>query len=279
MNSKYSENDSDALQMYFDQIKRYPLLTAEQEQDLSRQIKNGSKEALQQLIHSNLRLVVRIARGYANDPQSVLDLIQEGSIGLMRAAEKFDFKKNVRFSTYASWWIRQAITRAITNKQRMIRLPHRKEYALRRIRRTAALLEQQMMRPPTTQEIANEMGMDSDAVSDILGMGNGMVSLHANLGDDNGILMDVVEDYSYCPDKSVMQEIMHEETLEMLDCLHEREKNVIQCRFALNGEQRHTLKSIGERYGISPETVRQIEMRALRKLQDFALRMREYACA
>ncbi len=276
---KYSNYDSDSLQSYFDQIKRYPLLTAEEECELSQKIRAGSSEALQKMIHSNLRLVVRIARGYASDSQMVLDLIQEGSIGLMRAAEKFDYRKNVRFSTYASWWIRQAITRAITNKQRMIRLPHRKEYALRRILRTVQALEQKMMRTPDEYEIAAELDMDHEDVVEILGMADKMISLESNLRNESGTLMDVVEDYSYCPDKHLMQRVVEEETMRMLQGLLERERLIILSRFALNGEQRQTLKSIGERLGISPETVRQIEIRALRKLQKSAEQMREYACA
>ncbi|AFG37955.1 sigma-70 family RNA polymerase sigma factor [Spirochaeta africana] len=279
MKAKRNELDTDALQTYFAQIKQYALLTAEQEQQLSRQIMAGDEDAMQRLIQCNLRLVVKIAKAYASDSQNLMDLIQEGNIGLMKAAEKFDHRKNARFSTYASWWIRQSITRAIANKRRMIRLPHRKEDALRRIKRTALSLQQTLMRLPTTDEIAAEVGMSHEDVLEIMQFSGSTISLQAAINEDSGTLMDIVEDYSYCPDREVMREAVHQETLQLLDGLRERERRILLYRFALLGGERSTLKCIGQRMGISPETVRQIEMRALRKLQKTAEPLYSYAHA
>ncbi|MFW6363950.1 MAG: sigma-70 family RNA polymerase sigma factor [Spirochaeta sp.] len=279
MKLKNADQEYDALQMYFLQIKRYPLLDAEQEKELSRRILDGDTEAVQILIQSNLRLVIKIAKAYAANAQNLLDLIQEGNIGLMKAAEKFDHRKNARFSTYASWWVRQSITRAISNKQRMIRLPHRKEDALRRIKRSSLALQQKFMRLPTTEEIAADIGMPCDEVIEILRVSGATISLQAMINDESGTLMDIIEDYSYSPDKALMQEAVHQETLRLLEGLRERERKILLRRFALLGGDRSTLKCIGKSLGISPETVRQIEMRALRKLQKTADPLYAYAHA
>lgn len=267
MNNKKTDNDIDALQAYFSQIKRYQLLTADQECRLSEQIIAGDSSAIQTLIQANLRLVVKIAKAYTSDQNYLLDLIQEGNIGLMKAAEKFDFRKKARFSTYASWWIRQSITRAIANKQRTIRLPHRKEEILRRVKRTSLLLQQQLMRSPTTEELAREMKMDHLELIEILQLSAPTASLQALINDDSSTLLDVIEDNSYDPEARLMKEAVEEETMDLLQGLRDRERKILQYRFALFGTERCTLKSIGRQMGISPETVRQIEMKALRKLR------------
>jgi RNA polymerase primary sigma factor len=263
-----SNNSEDGLRSYYSAIKRVPLLTAEEERELSTRVFAGDEEARRRLIEANLRLVVKIARAYVTPDMPLLDLIQEGNVGLIKAAEKFDGERLVRFSTYASWWIRQAITRALVNSRRAIRLPHRKEELLKRIQRTYSILTQTLQREPTPGEIAKELHVSLDLVAEIIGMAATLVSLESEGGEDSGSIIDVYEDYSYSPDGEIMKTCAREETLEMLGLLLEKEKRILMYRFEFFGGRRHTLKSIGAELGISPETVRQIEKRALRKLKE-----------
>jgi len=268
---------NETLQAYFDQIKRTPLLSFEEEIELSKRIQRSDDAAKQRLIEANLRLVVKIAKGFLTTDVALLDLVQEGNLGLIRAASKYDYRKNVRFSTYASWWIKQAISRALSNKRRPIRLPHRKENALRKIQRAQTVLSQSLMREPTNQEIGKEVGLDCAEVEKICGLANTMVSLDSEINDeDSGTFHDVFEDYSYSPDAVLMKDSMREETLRFLDRLKERERQILLHRFAFVGGKKHTLKSISEEMGISPETVRQIEIRALKRLRQEADVLREY---
>ena len=268
---------NETLQAYFDQIKRTPLLSFEEEIELSKRIQRSDDAAKQRLIEANLRLVVKIAKGFLTNDVALLDLVQEGNLGLIRAASKYDYRKNVRFSTYASWWIKQAISRALSNKRRPIRLPHRKENALRKIQRAQTVLSQSLMREPTNLEIGKEVGLDCAEVEKICGLANTMVSLDSEINDeDSGTFHDVFEDYSYSPDAVLMKDSMREETLRFLDRLKERERQILLHRFAFVGGKKHTLKSISEEMGISPETVRQIEIRALKRLRQEADVLREY---
>jgi RNA polymerase primary sigma factor len=260
----------DALRSYYSVIKRIPLLSAEEERQLSTRVFAGDEAARRHLIEANLRLVVKIARGFVTPDMPLLDLIQEGNIGLIKAAEKFDGERNVRFSTYASWWIRQAITRALVNSRRAIRLPHRKEELLKRIQRTYSILTQSFQREPSVTEIARELRVSEESVADVIGMAASLVSLETDGGEDSGSIIDIYEDYSYSPDGELMKSCSREETLDMLGLLLEKEKRILMYRFEFLGGERHTLKSIGAELGISPETVRQIEKRALRKLKDSA---------
>jgi RNA polymerase primary sigma factor len=270
-------NTDDVLKTYFDQIKAAPLLTFEEELELSRRIMEGDEAARQRLIESNLRLVVKIAKAYMSNDVSLLDLIQEGNLGLIHAAQKYDFKKQVRFSTYASWWIKQAITRSLANKRRTIRLPHRKEDALKKIQKAYNTLSQLYMRRPSTDEIAAEVGLPQEEVEYIMNIANGMVSLDADAGDeDSTALIDLCEDYTYSPDMEFMRNSVREDTLKFLEKLMEREKKILMYRFRFFGGDRYTLKEIGDEMGISPETVRQIEMRALRKFKEEAADLKEY---
>lgn len=270
-----SNSQSDTLQAYYAQIRRSPLLTGDEEKALSRRIQAGDSEARKTLIESNLRLVVKIAKAYVTPDTTLADLIQEGNLGLLKAASRFDYRKDVRFSTYAAWWIRQAITRSMANRRRTIRLPHRKEDALKRIQRAYNFLSQALMRPPTTGEIAEEVHMTTEEVVEIMHAAVAPVSLDSEINDDNGTIMDLLEDYSFSPDAQVMSDILREETLASLNTLKERERDVISYRFALNGGERYTLKRVSDTMGISPETVRQIEMRAIRKLRREAEHLRE----
>jgi RNA polymerase primary sigma factor len=265
-----TESDSyeDGLRSYYSAIKRIALLSAEEERELSSRVFQGDEEARRSLIEANLRLVVKIARGFVTPDMPLLDLIQEGNVGLIKAAEKFDGTRNVRFSTYASWWIRQAITRALVNSRRAIRLPHRKEELLKRIQRTYSILTQILQREPTVSEIAKELRVSEELVSDVIGMAATLVSLENDGGEDSGSIIDIYEDNSYSPDGDLLKSCSREETLEMLELLLEKERRILMYRFEFLGGKRHTLKSIGAELGISPETVRQIEKRALRKLKE-----------
>jgi RNA polymerase primary sigma factor len=266
----------DPLKTYFNQIKETPLLSFEEELDLSKRIEEGDPEARKQLIEANLKLVVKIAKTFKTSDVALLDLIQEGNLGLMKAAEKFDFRKRVRFSTYASWWIKQSIVRALSNKRRAIRLPHRKEEKIRKINKAINMLSQKYMRQPDISEIAGELGMTEKEVRNLLSVSNHIVSLDSETNDVAGTLQEVLEDYSYDPDHEFMKKSLREETLKYLESLKEKEREIIKYRFSFYGGKKYTLKTIGARMGISPETVRQIEMKALSKLKELAGNLKEY---
>src|SRR6056297_4365887 len=183
--------DDDTLKAYFSQIRKTPLLSFEEELELSRKIEKGDEEARKQLIEANLRLVVKIAKAYVSNDVGLLDLVQEGNLGLLKAASKYDHRKKVRFSTYASWWIKQSITRALSNKRRSIRLPHRKEDALRRIQRTFNVLSQRLMRTPTVEEVGEEVGLKPEEVTEILNISTAVVSLDSDLNEDSGTFHDI----------------------------------------------------------------------------------------
>ncbi len=275
---KKRERQQDALRSYFDQIKKTPLLTADQEKELSRRVLKGDDEAFRQLVEANLRLVVKIAKAFMTCDLSLLDLIEEGNLGLMRAASKFDHHRNVRFSTYASWWIKQAIVRSLSNKRRAIRLPHRKEELLRKISKATSSLSQTLMREPTDAEIATEVGVETCDVRSLMGMSYAVVSLDGDSNDDSGSLKDVFEDYSYDPGQELMRKSLREDTMRSLDLLPVKEKEILLYRYSFHGGKRYTLKKIGDKMGISPETVRQIEIRALRRLGETASELRDYVC-
>ncbi len=270
------ESKEDALRAYFAQIKKSQLLTFEEELALSKRVLNGDDAARQTLIEANLRLVVRIAKKYMTRDVSLLDLIQEGNLGLIKAASKYDFHKHVRFSTYASWWIKQAIVRALSNKRRTIRLPHRKEEKLRKINKAYNSLSQELKRTPNIEEIAEELGLKIREVETIVQLSNAVVSLDGPTQEDSGTLQDVIEDTSYVPEKDLLREDLRERTLKFLETLLDKEKQILLYRFAFYGGKKYTLKKIGDEMGISPETVRQIEIRALKKLKESAQELREF---
>jgi RNA polymerase primary sigma factor len=273
--TKYDDSDL-TLHAYLEEISRYNLLNYEEELDFSRRIEKGEHEALNSLINANLRLVVKIAKAYVSPEMGLMDLIQEGNLGLIKAAEKYDYRKEVRFSTYASWWIKQSISRAITNKRRAIRLPHRKEEALKRLQKISEEFSQEFFRQPSIEELAAYTSMDEREVSSVLDLASSTVSLDSEINMNNGTLLDVLEDNTYSPDGELVRKSLKEDTRRFLDILREREKTILMYRFAFDGDKKHTLKMIGEKMGISPETVRQIEMRALKKLRVQAEPIREY---
>jgi RNA polymerase primary sigma factor len=268
-----SEN---SLKTYFNQIKGTPLLTFEEEANLSKRIQNGDEYARRKLIEANLKLVVKIAKAFKNNEITLLDLIQEGNLGLMKAADKFDYRKNVRFSTYASWWIKQSIVRALSNKRRAIRLPHRKEEKLRKINKAMSFLSQKHMRKPELKEIAVEMGMNEKEIIAILNISDPIISLDSENSNDSGSLFEIFEDNSYNPNDDLMKKSLREETMKSLHLLKEKERKIILYRFSFLGGKKYTLKKIGKKMGISPETVRQIELRALTKLKESAEDLKDF---
>ena len=277
MNKNNHYQADDVLKAYFNQIKGISLLSFEEELALSKLIQKGDTAARQKLIEANLRLVVKIARAFLNADVSLMDLIQEGNMGLIHAAEKYNYAKNVRFSTYANWWIRQSISRYMTNKRRAIRLPHRKEEVLKKIQRAFHVLSQRLHHQPSHEEIALEIGVPVEDVEFILNMSS-MVSLEMETGEDSSIV-DLHEDYTYSPERALMKKVCRNDTLRFLNCLKDKEKRILMYRYQLNGGERYTLKRISSKMGISPETVRQIELRALRKIKANADELRSVMAA
>ncbi|MDR2376429.1 MAG: RNA polymerase sigma factor RpoD/SigA [Treponema sp.] len=267
------------LQTYFNQIKAFPLLSFEEALELSKRIQQGDEDARRRLIEANLRLVIKIARTYVASGVPLMDLIQEGNLGLIRAAEKYDYTKNIRFSTYASWWIRQAISRYISNKQRVIRLPHRKEVLLYRIRKAYQSLSQSLMHQPSPGEIADYLGLPVEEVDRIIKAGDGIISLEMDAGPDESVAIeDLHEDYTYNPEQAFLRKSARADTIRFLGMLKDKEKRILMYRYQLNGCKDHTLKTIGNKLGISPETVRQIEIKALKKIRNHAEELRDCVC-
>jgi RNA polymerase primary sigma factor len=279
MNKKQTVDSEDVFKAYLNKIKAVRLLSFEEELELSKRIQEGDETAKNQLIEANLRLVVKIARRYMTSDVAFLDIIQEGNLGLIRAAEKYSHLKNVRFSTYANWWIRQSITRYLSNRRRTIRLPHRKEEVLRKIQKAYHILSQSFMRQPSTEEIANYLGIPKKEIAFILSMTNELIPLEIDsANDENTSIVELHEDYTYNPEWDMMRKTVHDETLRFLDRLKDREKRILMYRYQLNGCERHTLKTIGAKMGISPETVRQIEIKALKKMRANAGEFRDSVC-
>jgi len=259
----------DTLKIYYERVKQIPLLSAEEERDLSMRIQSGEEAARSRLIEANLRLVIKIARAFANFDVPLIDLIQEGNMGLIKAAERFDYRRNVRFSTYASWWIKQAVTRSLVNSRRAIRLPHRKEELIKRIHKTYGYLSQSLAREPTRGEIASELGIEEHFVHEAMEMSSSIMPLEGDNDDEEaGSVLDVYADDTYSPDAELMRNSLREKTVTLLEALMEKERQVLIYRFEFYGNKKRTLKGIGQAMGISAETVRQIEKRAIRKLRE-----------
>ncbi|NLE74620.1 MAG: RNA polymerase sigma factor RpoD [Actinobacteria bacterium] len=260
---------TDPVRMYLKEIGRVRLLTAEEEVTLAKRIERGAILAKHQLIEANLRLVVSIAKRYHTDGMSFLDLIQEGNLGLIRAVEKFDYRKGHKFSTYATWWIRQAITRAIADKARTIRIPVHMVEKINKLIRVQRQLIQNMGREPAPEELAEEMGMTVTEVREIVKISQTTVSLETPIGEEeDSELGDFIEDEEAVRSFDVVATQLDKDTVSAaLSSLPYRERKVIELRFGLKGEHPRTLEEVARRFGVTRERIRQIEAKALSKLQ------------
>lgn len=269
MTAPSSVRMNDPVRMYLKEIGRVPLLNADQEIDLAKRIENNDDEAKQELAEANLRLVVSIAKRYVGRGMSFLDLIQEGNMGLMKAVDKFDYRLGFKFSTYATWWIRQAITRAIADQARTIRIPVHMVETINKLIRIQRQLLQDLGREPTPEEIGAEMDMSTDKVREILKIAQEPVSLETPIGEeDDSHLGDFIEDKdATSPDQHASYELLKEQLEEVLDTLTDREENVLRLRFGLNDGRTRTLEEVGRVFGVTRERIRQIEAKALRKLR------------
>ena len=260
---------NDPVRMYLKEIGRVPLLSAEEEIKLALRIEQGDEEAKRRLAEANLRLVVSIAKRYVGRGMLFLDLIQEGNMGLIKAVEKFDYQKGFKFSTYATWWIRQAITRAIADQARTIRIPVHMVETINKLIRISRQLLQELGREPTAEEIAAEMDMSPDKVREILKIAQEPVSLETPIGEeDDSHLGDFIEDQdALAPADAAAYELLKEQLEDVLDTLTEREENVLRLRFGLDDGRTRTLEEVGKVFGVTRERIRQIEAKALRKLR------------
>ncbi len=261
---------ADPVRMYLKEIGRIPLLNREQEIRLAQRVEAGDLEAKKELTDANLRLVVSIAKKYIGRGMTFLDLIQEGNKGLIRAVEKFDWTKGFKFSTYATWWIRQAITRSIADQARTIRIPVHMVETINKLMRTARRLMQDLGREPTPEEIGKEMEIDPDKVREILKISQNTTSLESPVGDgdDNSVLGDFIsDDRQLSPYESTSKQMLRENVEEVLSALSDREAKVLRMRFGLNDNKMMTLEEVGKRFGVTRERIRQIEAKALRKLK------------
>ena len=259
----------DPVRMYFKEIGKVPLLTADEERDLAIRIEQGDEEAKKKLCESNLRLVVSIARRYLNRGLSFLDLIQEGNLGLIKAVEKFDYTKGYKFSTYATWWIRQAITRSIADQARTIRIPVHMVETINKLIRISRQLLQEYGREPTSEEIAKEMGISVEKVREIKKISQDPVSLETPIGEEeDSHLGDFIPDEDIpSPVDAAAYSMLQKQLREVLDTLSEREKKVLILRFGLDDGRPRTLEEVGREFNVTRERIRQIEAKALRKLR------------
>jgi len=262
---------SDPLRLYVRQIGDGPLLTREEERELARRKDAGDEEAKRKLIESNLRLVMSITRHYTRAGVPLLDLIQEGNLGLIRAVEKFDYRMGFKLSTYATWWIRQSITRALADQGRTIRLPVHVAEQVRRLMRARRVLAQKLNRDPTIAELSKESGFPEKRVEQLLDLVEDPVSLETPVGDGESLYGDLIEDTkSDRPEESTAIHLRHRELAQALAHLNPRMREVLELRFGLSGRDPKTLEEVGERMGVTRERVRQLESRALRELRTVA---------
>jgi len=263
------KNSMDSVRMYLKEIGKIDLINFEKEVELAKAIEKGSDEARAHLINANLRLVVSIAKKYIGRGLTFLDLVQEGNQGLMRAVEKFDWKRGFKFSTYATWWIRQAITRAIADQAKTIRIPVHMVETINKVYKATRALTQRLGREPTIEEIAGEVGITVEKVEEIYRISQDTTSLATPVGDDeDSFLGDFIEDLTQpSPYEETSKELLRESIEEVLDSLDEREAKVLSLRFGLMGETPKTLEEVGKIFNVTRERIRQIEAKALRKLR------------
>ena len=262
---------NDSMRVYLHEIGKIPLLTPEQERQLSEKAAAGDKDARAQLVNANRRLVVSIARKYTGNGSSLLDLVQDGNIGLIKAADKYDPKKDCRFSTYATWWIRQTIGRGLADKGRAIRVPVHVHEMMSRVHRTAGELEEKLGRMPDSEEIAEALDISREKVEMALMLRRDVISLETPITDDADLSIGdmVFDDEAYRPDANIYNDALGSELSRVMrDVLTEKERDVIILRFGLAGTMPMTLEEVGQVFGVTRERIRQIEAAALRKLRD-----------
>ena len=262
----------DSVKMYLREIGKIPLLSQEEEQELARRVVKGDKKARDKMIEANMRLVVSVAKKYSGRGLDFLDLIQEGNTGLLRAVEKFDPDKGFKFSTYATWWIRQAVTRAIADQARTIRIPVHMVETINKLLRASRKLTAELNREPTTEEIAKEMDIDVEKVDYIMRIKQDIASLDQSVGkdgdDEDSVLGDFVEDEErISPEDSAANQMLKEQLAEIISTLSEREQKIIKLRFGIGGGRPHTLEEVGAEFSVTRERIRQIEAKALSKLR------------
>jgi len=262
----------DSVRLYLREIGKIPLLTPEEEAELAQKIVEGDQKAKNKMVESNMRLVVSIAKRYGGRGLDFLDLIQEGNTGLLRAVEKFDPAKGFKFSTYATWWVRQAITRAIADQARTIRIPVHMVETINKVLRTTRKLTTELNREPTNEEIAKELGLEPEKVDYVMRIKQDIASLDASVGregdDEDSVLGDFVEDEERdSPEESAANQILKEQLSEIIATLTDREQKIIRLRFGIGGGRPHTLEEVGAEFDVTRERIRQIEAKALSKLR------------
>jgi RNA polymerase primary sigma factor len=263
---------ADPIRTYLKEIGGVSLLSAKDEVRLAKLIEKGDQNAKNALIEANLRLVVSVAKRYMGRGLNLLDLIQEGNLGLIRAVEKFDYRKGFKFSTYATWWIRQAVSRAIADQSRTIRIPVHMVDAINRVTRAQRELVQDIGRQPSAAEIGKQLDLPPDKVEELLELARETVSLEAPMGDTEASLADFIEDeHTRQPDQLTARKIMKEDLRKTLDGLPDRERKIIELRYGLGGNDPMTLEQVGQVFGVTRERIRQMEIRTLRRLQKFRM--------
>lgn len=274
LNGAYNDDiTDDSVRMYLREIGKIPLLSLEKETELAEKAMQGDQRAKDKMAEANMRLVVSIAKRYSGRGLELLDLIQEGNTGLLRAVDKFDPSKGFKFSTYATWWIRQAITRAIADQARTIRIPVHMVETINKLMRTSRRLTQELNREPTNQELAKEMDMDVEKIEYIQKIKQDITSLDAGIGRDGeegeeSTLGDFIEDEdTTSPEESATVQLLKEQVREILSTLSDRERKILEMRFGLNGTKSHTLEEVGLEFAVTRERIRQIEAKALMKLK------------
>jgi RNA polymerase primary sigma factor len=272
-NTEYFDDISDdSVRLYLREIGKIPLLSAEEELELAQKVVAGDKRAKDKMAEANMRLVVSIAKRYSGRGLDFLDLIQEGNTGLLRAVEKFDPDKGFKFSTYATWWIRQAITRAIADQARTIRIPVHMVETINKLLRTQRRMTQELNREPTIEELAKELEMEPEKVEYVMKIKQDITSLDAGVGRDDGeedsVLADFIEDEDGdSPEDSAANQLLKEQVQSILSTLSEREQKIIKMRFGLENGKSHTLEEVGQEFAVTRERIRQIEAKALAKLR------------
>ena len=274
LNGAYNDDiTDDSVRMYLRERGKIPLLSLEKETELAEKAMQGDQRAKDKMAEANMRLVVSIAKRYSGRGLELLDLIQEGNTGLLRAVDKFDPSKGFKFSTYATWWIRQAITRAIADQARTIRIPVHMVETINKLMRTSRRLTQELNREPTNQELAKEMDMDVEKIEYIQKIKQDITSLDAGIGRDGeegeeSTLGDFIEDEDTAsPEESATVQLLKEQVREILSTLSDRERKILEMRFGLNGTKSHTLEEVGLEFAVTRERIRQIEAKALMKLK------------